>query len=555
MTRSKMIALLGLMGLFACGEFTPSGPELLGPDIFHAEQAERYIVILGPQANPADVVHGHGLHADLVFEHALNGFSAKIPRRAIQGLLRNPHVQAIVPDGEITGDAEIQVDPTWGLDRIDQRGLPLDKTYGYAYTGRGVTAYIIDSGIRFDHVDFDGRARRGFDVIGDGQDGADCRGHGTHVAGTVGGRTWGVAKEVDLVSVRVLDCNGRGTVSGAIAGIDWILRNHRGPGVANMSLGAARNEALNEAVRKLTAADVAVTVAAGNSDTDACTLSPASTPEAVTVGSAGSIRRNVRRPYSNWGDCVDLFAPGSEITSASHMDSWSSVVRSGTSMASPHAAGVLALWLQGDPSLVPSQLHHLIVANATQDVVEDAKSRNAHMLYSFRESAAAPPPPATEPPAASFSASCEEIECAFMDESTPAGSIVAWAWDLGDGSTSTAPNPTKRYARAGTYTVVQTVIDKAGLTDTAVRTILVTEPEEAGILLAASGTQTKGVRRVTLSWTGASTPSVDLFRNDRFITIPDTGTYLDEFKGGGSVSYAVCDAGTTRCSPEVTVKF
>jgi subtilisin family serine protease len=555
MTRSKMVALLGLMGVLGCGEFDAAGPGADLPDPFQTSAAEPYVVTVSPNASAAMVAHSQGIDPDAVFSHALNGFVARIPRQAVAGILRNPHVQSVEADGPITGDTQVQADPTWGLDRIDQRELPLDNGYSYAYTGHGVTAYIIDSGIRFDHVDFEGRAKRGFDAFSDGQDGSDCRGHGTHVAGTVGGRTWGVAKSVRLVSVRVLDCNGRGTVSGAIAGIDWIIRNNAGPAVANMSLGAAKNESLNQAVRNLAAAGVQVSVAAGNSDTDACTVSPASTREAITVGSAGSSRRNVRRPYSNWGDCVDVFAPGSEITSASHLDPVSSVVMSGTSMAAPHAAGVMALWLEAEPTLMSAQLHQLVIANATQDIVEDAKSANAHMLHSLRDGAASLPPPSSPPPSASFSAACEDTDCAFTDESSPAASIVAWAWDLGDGSTSSARNPARHYAKAGTYTVVQTVTDDMGLTDTAARTILVTEPVEEGIQLSASGSQHRGVRRVVLSWSGASAASVDLFRNDQYATVPNTGSYVDEFKGGGAVTYTVCDAGTIRCSPEVTVQF
>jgi subtilisin family serine protease len=556
MTRSTAIVLLALTVLTSCTDNQPAGPAPEPPDLFRSVEHDAYIVTLNRNARASSVAQGHGVQVDRVFEHALNGFTARIPRPAIHGLLRNPHVQTIEPDGAINSESGVQGEPAWGLDRIDQRAMPLDKAYSFTHTGRGVSAYIIDSGIRFSHDDFEGRAVRGADFIGDGQDGNDCRGHGTHVAGIVGGSKFGVAKETRLVSVRVLNCNGSGSVSGVIAGIDWVIANNRGPAVANISLGTTKSETLNQAVRKLIAAGVQTAIAAGNSDTDACTVSPASTSDAVTVGNAGTGISDIRQPASNWGDCVDLFAPGAAIRSASHLSDTASVLRGGTSMSAPHAAGVMALCLHENPALSPSQLQQMIVANATQNVVTDAKSENAHLLYSLRNAGTAPPPTTSTPPTASFATDCQDTDCSFIDHSSPTGSVVKWAWDFGDGSASTERSPTRRYAKAGAYMVVQTVTDEAGLTDTAARTILVSEPETDGIQLSATGTQTKGVRRVTLSWTNATSPTVDIFRNGAVANVANTGTYVDEFKGGGgTVTYSVCDAGTIRCSPEVTVGF
>lgn len=556
MKRSMGIVLIGVATLVACGDFEPAAPGTEIPDPFRAVQEDSYIVTVAPGGRSADVARGHGIQPDHVYEHALNGFSARIPRQAIQAILRNPHVQTIELDEVIVPDGYTQPDPPWGLDRIDQRTLPLDNAYSQTRTGDGVTAYIIDSGIRFDHTDFEGRAVPGVDVVGDGQNGADCRGHGTHVAGIVGGKTWGVAKKVTLVSVRVLDCNATGSISGVIAGIDWVVANNEASAVANLSLGTVKSETLNQAVRALIASGVPTAVSAGNSDVDACTRSPASTSEAVTVGAAGTPHGDVRQSFSNWGDCVDLFAPGAAIRSASHADVTSSVLRTGTSMAAPHVTGVMALWLEAEPSLAPTQLHAMIRESATQDIVTDAKSLNAHMLYSGTDGTGTPtPPPPTTQPEAAFAAECQDTDCSFVDQSTPASAIVAWAWDFGDGSTSGERNPSKRFERAGTYQVVQRVTDEAGLSDTAVRTLFVTEPASAGIQLTTTGSQTKGVRRVVLSWTGAVTSTVDVFRNDRIATLPNTGSYTDEYKGGGAVTYMVCDAGTIRCSPEMTVRY
>jgi len=282
----------------------------------------------------------------------------------VQGLRNNPNVRFIEQDQTVTLTATAtENNATWGLDRIDQADRPLDLLYHYSGTGAGVTAFIVDTGIRADHTEFTGRVQGGIDFVGDGNGTNDCNGHGTHVAGTVGGTTWGVAKGVSLVPVRVLDCAGSAAWSTVIAGIDWVANTTQRPAVANLSLGGGASAAVDAAVAGAVAKGVTVVVAAGNSNADACTVSPAREPTAITVGATTSI--DARASYSNTGTCVDIFAPGSSITSAWNTDASATNTISGTSMASPHVAGVAALVLASNPTASPAAVASWIVSNGT----------------------------------------------------------------------------------------------------------------------------------------------------------------------------------------------
>ncbi|ADD28284.1 S8 family peptidase [Meiothermus ruber] len=312
-----------------------------------------------------------------VYTAALQGLAARLSPENLAALRQDPRVAYIEAD-QVMSISATQTGATWGLDRIDQRTLPLSGTFTYSNTGSGVNAYIIDTGIRVSHSEFGGRATAVFDAIGDGQNGNDCNGHGTHVAGTVGGTVYGVAKSVRLYAVRVLNCSGSGSNSGVIAGVDWVRQNARRPAVANMSLGGGVSSALDTAVSNAINAGITFVLAAGNSNRDACQFSPARVAAGITVGATTS--SDTRASYSNYGSCLDLFAPGSSITSAWISSNTSINTISGTSMAAPHVAGVAALYLQSNPTASPATVRNAIVSNATVGVVRSAGSRSPNLL-------------------------------------------------------------------------------------------------------------------------------------------------------------------------------
>src|SRR5688572_9771816 len=343
----------------------------------------RYIVVFKAGTEAANMSaaaeHARGLggNVDFVYESAISGFAGNFPEQALLGLSHNPNVEFIEADQMMTIDAA-QSPATWRLDRIDQRALPLNNTYNYNFTGVGVTAYIIDTGIRVSHNEFGGRVTSGYDFVDNDSNADDCNGHGTHVAGTVGGGTYGVAKGVSLVGVRVLNCAGSGTTSGVIAGINWVTSQHTtGKAVANMSLGGGVSTALDTAVRNSIADGVVYAIAAGNSNANACNFSPARTAEAITVSATTST--DARASYSNKGKCLDLFAPGSSITSAWISNNTATNTISGTSMAAPHVAGVAALYLQGHTA-TPLQVRNAIVGAATPNVVKNRGTNSPNLL-------------------------------------------------------------------------------------------------------------------------------------------------------------------------------
>jgi serine protease len=315
-----------------------------------------------------------------IYQNALNGFAVEMTEAEAEALSQDFRVKFVEEDGVVSLDAT-QSNPPWGLDRIDQRNRPLNAIYTFNWTGSGVTAYVIDTGIRTAHTQFGGRAANVFDAFGG--NGQDCHGHGTHVAGTIGGSTFGVAKSVQLRGVRVLNCSGSGSNSGVIAGVDFVRLNHAASAVANMSLGGGASSAVDTAVNNLHNANVTIAVAAGNNNgANACNSSPARAANAITVGS--TTQSDSRSSFSNIGTCLDLFAPGSGILSAWATSNTATATLSGTSMASPHVAGVAALYKQANPSASSTTIRNAIVNNATTGVVTNAGSGSPNrLLYSL----------------------------------------------------------------------------------------------------------------------------------------------------------------------------
>lgn len=342
----------------------------------------RVIIRLVPGADVAAQARSAanaGADVSHLYTRALAGFAARVPEAALPGLRRNPRVLSIEPDATVRMSAT-QSTSVWGLDRIDQREVALDGRFTTSADGAGVTAYIVDSGIRADHVDFGARVRSGFTAITDGLGTSDCDGHGTHVAGTVGGQTFGVAKASSLVAVRVLDCNGAGSVSGILAALDWVIADHLPgvPAVANLSLGTAANASLDAAVEAVIADGVTVVAAAGNTAENACMFSPARVPSAVTVGATDT--NDARAWFSNYGRCLDLFAPGVDVPSAWITSPTAAAAVSGTSMAAPHVAGAAAALLSAEPGLMPADVSARLLGTGTTALVNAAGTGSPNRL-------------------------------------------------------------------------------------------------------------------------------------------------------------------------------
>ncbi|OPC77095.1 serine protease [Embleya scabrispora] len=365
----------------------------------------RHIVVFKDTTLPPDtirarstrLVEAYGGTIVRTYASALAGFTADLDAGQVRRIAADAQVAYVEPDTEAHTAASTQFDPpSWGLDRVDQRGLPLDHAYTYPNTASAVTVYVVDSGIRTSHGQFERRASVGVDEVGDGRAGQDCFGHGTHVAGTIGGRDYGVAKGVHLVSVRVLDCKDSASTSNIIAAADWITAHAVKPAVVNMSINGSRSRSEETAIRNSIASGVTWVVSSGNDGADACRNTPGAITQAIVVNNADS--RDRRRGDSDYGSCTDLFAPGTDIKSAWYTGDTATNTRTGTSQAAPHVTGAAALWLSEHPTATPAEVERALIADATVGKIADVRAGTPNRLLHVGPSAASTPPAASTAP-------------------------------------------------------------------------------------------------------------------------------------------------------------
>ncbi|MGX7828043.1 S8 family peptidase [Actinokineospora sp. 24-640] len=431
-----------VLGLAAMPSTAVAQGQILGADSADAVPGS-YLVMLKSAEGKQTVVERHRARVTHTYSRALTGFAARMSEADARRAAADPRVAYVEQDRIVRITGTQPNPPSWGLDRIDQRALPLDSSYTYPNGGAGVTAYIIDTGIRTTHTDFGGQARWGTNTVDTNN--TDCNGHGTHVAGTVGGTAHGVAKDVSLVAVKVLNCQGSGTLAGVAAGVDWVTANAVKPAVANMSLGATgTNATLESAVRNSVASGVVYALASGNSNADACNFTPARTAEAITVNA--STNTDGRASFSNFGSCTDIFAPGQNITAPWNTSDTAVNTISGTSMAAPHVAGAAAVYLAGHPGATPAQVQTAMKNGATKNVISSPGAGSPNNLLFVGEGTDPDPDPDPDPepctaPAWSASSfyfagaqvshnSRNWILVAFFSYNQAPGTSTAWA-DLG----------------------------------------------------------------------------------------------------------------------------
>ena len=585
----------------ACGDSpVPLAPETPADIAFDAVAAraaqpgpDDWIVVFKPGvADPPGLarrlIDEHGGTLRFTYRYALKGFAATLPAQALNGIRNNQNVEYVEADGVVTVDGSGTDDPpeSWGLDRIDERALGLDNLYRWDFDGTGVHAYVIDTGIWPTHEDFKYADQSGSrataeptaDFIDDGRDGVDnCHGHGTHVAGTIGGLKYGLAKNVQLHGVRVLSCAGSGSYSQVIAGVNWVIQNRIDPAVANMSLGGGYSLSLNTAVNNAVASGVVFVVSAGNSNANACNQSPASAAVALTIGSTKI--SDSRSSFSNYGSCVDLFAPGSSIKSAYNTSNTATATFSGTSMSSPHVAGAAALYLDEDPSATTADVASKIGDNATAGVISNSGSGSPNLLLCSLFENCKEENPVTGTPVQAVDVSSvrysgnkhkkgiADVTVVEYGTTNPASGILVTAeWFKNGGTTvvwTSAGTTTDGMVTLSSETIkgastLQLCVKSltGGGDDTTVNPMC-SPPDEGGEsggelppdplpdLTAKLVTNRGGKTKVSLSWTAwSAAPTVDVLRNGSVIaTISNVGSHTDNKNSSGE--YNVCATGST----------
>lgn len=491
-----LVAAVGLVVTACADPSAPTGAARLAPllvpqgDLTTQVIPNEYLVVL---RNPGDMGAQGDAVSDAVskggvvtarWDRALNGFAARLSPNAVAHLRNRPDVLYIEQDAIIQATGVQSPVGSWGQDRVDQRNLPLNNSYTYPNSGAGVHAYIIDTGINPTHTEFTGRIGNGADFTGSGTT-TDANGHGTHVAGTLGGTTYGLAKAVTLHPVRVLNASGSGSWSWYVSAINWIIANKKTPAVANASLGGSINTSADAATDALAAAGVTFAIAAGNDNSDACFASPAR--RGVTNGvisTMASSNTDARASFSNYGICGDIFAPGVSIKSAWIGSTTATSTISGTSMASPHVAGAAALYLGNNAALTPAQVEAAMKTDATTGKITNPGTGSANrLLYvgAIGGGTPPPPPPGNVAPVARFvKTSCRiqtgpYYQCTFdASTSTDDVGIVSYAWVAHPGETpKTGVIRTLWMGLAGTYNVTLTVTDGGGLSNAITKSIVV----------------------------------------------------------------------------------
>jgi subtilisin family serine protease len=457
-----------------------STPAFAQPD---TRDGSSYLVTLAPGTGAvapvvAQLANRYGGSVRFTYSHALRGFSVALPEAAAQRLAQDPLVSRVEANSPVAIN-DVQNGAQYDLDRTDQRS-GLDGKYTYNATGAGVTAYDLDTGIRATHVDFGGRASIGYDAVGDGQNGVDCNGHGTHTAGSIASATYGMAKQARVVAVRVLSCDGSGTADQIIAGIDWVTAHAVHPAVANMSIGTTTGTSatIDAAVRGLVNSGVPIAVSAGNGvgnglyAENACTHSPSDEPLALTVSAVDNT--DTRPIWANIGNCVDIFAGGVDVNSTWYTSDTATSLDTGTSMASPHVAGAAAMYLSANPTATPAQVASFLTSQATTGAVKSPGSGSPNRLLYIAGITGGGGGGGNVAPSASFTTSTSGLSVTATDTSTDSdGTIASRSWAFGDGGTASGTPVSHTYAAGGTYTITLTVTDNGGATATTTRSVTV----------------------------------------------------------------------------------